>query len=375
MRREVEVDLLVLGGGPAGVATALALKQRDASLRIILLEKSTYHTLRIGETLPPEARPALHALGLESLLHTPPHSPSYGICAAWGKAQLHYQDFLVSPYGLGWHLDRARFDQDLAQEAQQQGLQVLQGARALDLQPSPAGPWRCAVLYQGSLTTFLARFVVEATGRQQWLARRLKVPRRALDRPVGVYGWFEIAQPPPDHYTLIEAAPLGWWYSAFLPHHRLVVAFLTDAPLVQQYRLQQPHNWTAHLQQTQHMQQRLQGLSIRRQSLSVHPARVSILAHMVGERWLAVGDAAMTFDPLSAQGILKALREGQLAARVIEQYFSAGAVALQSYERQLHDAFRAYTTQAQWYYQQEQRWAESAFWSQRGAVPGGTYHA
>ena len=76
-----EVDVIVIGGGPAGLATAIALAQRDWSVTI--LERSHYESTRIGETLPPEIKQPLFALGTwgRFLADGPIESP--GITAAW----------------------------------------------------------------------------------------------------------------------------------------------------------------------------------------------------------------------------------------------------------------------------------------------------
>src|ERR1700678_4774249 len=76
------VDLVVIGGGPAGSATAIALAQLGWSVTI--LERSHYESTRLGETLPPEIKRPLVALGAweRFLADGPMASP--GITAAWG---------------------------------------------------------------------------------------------------------------------------------------------------------------------------------------------------------------------------------------------------------------------------------------------------
>jgi len=57
-------DVLILGGGPAGCATALALRAQAPTLAVGLIEASSYDQPRIGEVLPGVARVFLEHLGV-----------------------------------------------------------------------------------------------------------------------------------------------------------------------------------------------------------------------------------------------------------------------------------------------------------------------
>ena len=84
------------------------------------------------------------------------------------------------------------------------------------------------------------------------------------------------------------------------------------------------------------------------------------------ERWLAVGDAASRFDPLSSQGIVKALRSGIFASYAIGDWLIQGDDSgLQRYRRYVTEEFRNYSEMRAKYYCQEQRWPASQFWLRR----------
>jgi 2-polyprenyl-6-methoxyphenol hydroxylase-like FAD-dependent oxidoreductase len=57
-------DVVILGGGPAGAATALSLRSHAPDLSVALIEQTNYHATRIGETLPPAVRPLLETIGV-----------------------------------------------------------------------------------------------------------------------------------------------------------------------------------------------------------------------------------------------------------------------------------------------------------------------
>ena len=127
----------------------------------------------IGETLPPRARPLLAALGPPERLEEDGHLPAPGIVAAWGSNEPHCNDFIVNPYGSGWHLDRPRFDRMLAAHARDCGVDVRGETTATALEPDGDG-WRIGVRGPRGDETVACRFAVGATGA---------TPRRSSGAP------------------------------------------------------------------------------------------------------------------------------------------------------------------------------------------------
>lgn len=93
------------------------------------------------------------------------------------------------------------------------------------------------------------------------------------------------------------------------------------------------------------------------------------LDRTTGNHWLAAGDAAMAFDPLSSQGICHALKSGLLAARAIEACLLGDQTALEEYARGTQRSFDKYLSMRAVYYGREQRWSSSVFWQRRQNEP------
>jgi hypothetical protein len=89
------------------------------------------------------------------------------------------------------------------------------------------------------------------------------------------------------------------------------------------------------------------------------PAPSYCLDHLHGDAWLAIGDAASAFDPVTSQGIVKALANGLAAAGAIAGHATLGAVAHTVALRHAQ-----YLAQRQQYYGWEQRWPAAPFWRQ-----------
>src|SRR5947208_985599 len=103
-------DAIVAGNGPAGSVAAFVLARAGHSVLVIGQNGSVR---KIGESLPGAARPLLRYLGLHKILESEAHQPCFANASAWGSERLKITDMIHDPHGLGWHLDRERFDRDL----------------------------------------------------------------------------------------------------------------------------------------------------------------------------------------------------------------------------------------------------------------------
>jgi flavin-dependent dehydrogenase len=345
------IDVVIVGGGAAGCATALAIARRGASAVVIYrAPRSQEH---LGETLAPSIRNILTELGVWDRFQQDGHAPSCGVYSAWGSDKLYANDFVFHPYGVGWHIDRTCFDSMLADAAQKAGAVFYPNARLVDHRVTEAG-WDVEVQDKHGRVRLSAKVLVDATGRAASIARRMGATQIALDRLIGVARFYSFAprERTPDSFTLLEAVPQGWWYSAFLPGNRLVVVFFTDPDL--------RHN----VEPAPHTQARIAKCAPPSEPM-VCAAHGSCLDRAAGGGWLAVGDAVSAWDPLSSQGIAKALQSGVAAANSIVEYLSGDKATLARYVEEAQAQFERYLNTYRHYYRREMRWPEAPFWRRR----------
>lgn len=365
MTSERQFDAAIIGGGPGGAATAISLSRAGHS--VALFERTHYESPRIGETLPPATRPLLERLGFWERFLQDKHGSSAGTLAAWGSGDLAENHFITNPYGSGWHLDRARFDAGLTQLAEEKGAQVYRDARAWSFEQVKWRGWRVTYSFAKEGTpskreTLLARVLVDATGRAGLVGRTLRVKRLAVDKLIGIVRFYHAAQD--DLRTLVEAAPDGWWYSAYLPNSRLIVAYMTDADLLPKSHAERRSAWQELLAQTIYTRWRVgEGIGeVRLYTLAANSYR---LEHAAGADWIAVGDAALAFDPLSSQGIYNALDSGMRAAQTLHAQWCGERDAQNAYEEWIAARAARYLEQRAAYYARERRWRDRAFWIRR----------
>jgi flavin-dependent dehydrogenase len=94
-------------------------------------------------------------------------------------------------------------------------------------------------------------------------------------------------------------------------------------------------------------------------------AHSAVLEPWAAPGWMAIGDAALSFDPLSAQGLLSALFTGLASAEAADRHLSNCDGAFDEYIRTINGIFEAYRSHLNSWYKAEMRWSNAEFWRRR----------
>lgn len=351
------VDVAIVGGGPAGLSTALWLRRRGH--RVVVLERSTYDDVRLGEHLAPEAVAALARLEAHRVLDPPRGRPTPGTCSAWGDPALAFRSDIESPWGSGRTVLRPAFDAALAELAVERGVELRRGQAVHAVRRDGDG-WRLTL----PADALACAVLVDATGRRGRLARQLGARPCRHDALVGLAG----GCPPHDAGAVrdaavwVEAAEDGWWYSALLPDATLMLVWLTDADALAGRTPMAV--WHAALESAPHTRARLQGHSLP-SAIHVRAAHSSHLRPAAGPGWIAVGDAAASWDPLSSAGLARALAGGEHAAATIDAHARGHGTALAEHDRAVEHELARYLATRTSNYRLETRWPHAPFWARR----------
>jgi len=353
------VDVAVVGGGPAGAAMAMELAR--AGCATALFDRSNRSAERIGETLPPAANALLRDFGVWKPFEAQKHLASEGIVSVWNDARPQFNDFFLSPQGQGWNLDRNRFDAMLLHESKNAGAVVYRNASVISCRRKHTQRWELDLRSAAGTFKLRSRYLVDASGKTGSRALAVSPKKIVMDRLIGVTGFFRCRDL--SRYTLVEAVEHGWFYSAGLPNGKFVAAYFTDADIYAHGYKEDPNYWQMQLGKAVHTRDRL------RNSSPIGPQRIvsaatSRRAQVAGDGWIAVGDAALSFDPLSSLGIYKALDSARRACDSIVRRLD-GTHGDSSYENWSDEIFSRYLNLRRAFYRAETRWPQSAFWKRR----------
>jgi flavin-dependent dehydrogenase len=361
-----DVEVLIVGAGPSGATAALNLSR---ARRVALVERKVSPAPRIGESLVPAARRLLADMGILESFLSEGHEPWHGKRAVWGSPVPEETDFLRDPDGHGWHLDRARFENWLRQQASARGAELIAPATVSKVEHDGRS-WQVLLRHPQGALTISAEVLIDAGGRARPVARKIGARAITDDLLACVWVYGVDTGRGGRGLTYVEAIETGWWYSAPLPGRRRVLAFHTDTdgPLLRSIRER-----GALLRQasaSRELSALLAEAGFRPKSqVQVTTAQSGLLEPPVGENWLAVGDAAVSFDPISSQGLLNALFTGLAAAEAADRHLAGDDLALFSYASLIRDVYAIYQTHLGHCYVAEQRWPDSVFWRRRHAKP------
>jgi flavin-dependent dehydrogenase len=337
-----------VGGGPAGAVVALGLARQGC--RVALLEATAYDLPRYGETLPPEINPLLRSLGLWEAFQSVSPLETSGMISLWGDPVPVEVDFVRNVHGPGWHIDRKQFDAMLAKEAARAGARVYPCRRVGTCRRTDNG-W--------SVGECRSRILVDACGRNG-LRIDGNADRETEDELLAIALTISYsARFPRDIRTCIEATSSGWWYTAPLPGETAIAMFFTDALIYRRDGIEIHEQ----LKAAPFTARRLEGGQI--QDSRVLHVTSSCRTAIFGTGWLAVGDSASSYDPLSGRGIFKALRHANSATSAINSFLHGETDSMASYAKQVRLEFDEYVRQRRLYYAIEHRWPEYSFWRTR----------
>jgi 2-polyprenyl-6-methoxyphenol hydroxylase-like FAD-dependent oxidoreductase len=351
------VDVVILGDGPAGCATALTLAAHGVRVAMVGLGKRK--SRRLPENLGPDARAPLEKLGLWGCFVAEGHPRCWTALSAWGSGELRERNSIRNASGAGWLIDRDRLDPWMRSACARAGVPWF--ARCPSGRVKRGSHWN--ILLEDGLSVE-ASVAVDAAGRNSRFACQQGAVREIWDHMMAVCALVEQPAASEEHSTLVESTEHGWWYSAPAADRRLAVAYMSDPDLLRAHRASTPGGWLNLLAHTTHTSRRAGSNPVIDDPPSVAPAGSSRLRAPAGARWIACGDAAASFDPLSSLGVQGALESGMRAAGVVSSRLRgvSGSPAPGT-----KDPWLTYIANRNAYYGLETRWPASPFWQRRHA--------
>jgi flavin-dependent dehydrogenase len=338
----VRCDVAVVGGGPAGSTVAAFLAR--AGLAVVCFERERFPRFHVGESLLPASLPLFERLGVRERIESAGFQRKNG--AVFVEEAAGRQVILNFRRGPSWedhayNVPRADFDRLLLDHATKEGAVVREGAEVREVVLRDDGVRLIVKAGDGAVEEVEAAFLVDASGRDALVASRLgrRVPlpdlgkaalfahyrgaRRAAGRLEGhlqaylfEHGWF-------------------WWIPLSADLTSVGVVLHQRALKARQGSLEELFEEMVAASPTVSS-----GLASATRVTPIH--RVANFSYrtepVVGDRFVAIGDAVVFIDPVFSTGVYVAMQSAELASKVIVRAFRDGefrAGRFDAYRRQV----------------------------------------
>lgn len=313
--------VLVVGGGPAGSATALQLARRGHA--VTLIDRARFPRDKCcSEYGAPGTVRDLARLGVLDTLTRHGVGSLVGTRVTGASGHVLLGRFQAAVEGArGMALPRLLLDQILLDAAREAGVTVIESTRFLGTE-AVAGRMRSTVEHEGTRHELTSRVVVGADGLRSRVARSLDLARHGGLRRIafvahceGVAGMSEDAELHAGQGAYVGLNPLGGG--------RTNVALVVDAARVRGAMARPEALVRAELARLPAVAARMGGATLARPWLVTGPFDVRA-RRSVADGCLLVGDAADFFDPFTGEGIGAALTGATLAALALDEALSGG---------------------------------------------------
>src|SRR5712691_2606948 len=326
------VDVVVIGGGPAGSTVSTLIAQQG--YRVELFERERFPRFHIGESLIPETYWVLKRLGMLPKMQASHFVRKYSVqfVNASGKlsAPFYFWDNKPHECSQTWQVARSEFDQMLLENAREHGAIAREGVRVLDVLFEDGRAVGVTIKEaDGKLREVRAKVVVDASGQAGLIQNRLRL--RVWD-PVlnkgAIWTYWEGAYRDTGRdegatMVLQTASRNGWFW--YIPLHGDVVSVGVVAPFDYLFkgRSGYPQTYEEEVEGCPGVKERvanaLRGTGyFATKDYSYRSTRVS------GDGWVLVGDGFGFLDPLYSSGVLLALKSGELAAEAVVEGLATG---------------------------------------------------
>ncbi len=362
-----DFDVLIAGAGPAGTACALALAKYGYNIGLIDQTKKT--SFQIGESIPGASIRLLNRLGIHgisSLLKDKAYEPCLSNASAWGTDEWQYQDSIYNPEGGGWHICRQKFDESLRQQVRSVGCKLHMGkVDKISIVQDSRFNFDVTITATNNCKNIIrSKWLIDASGRSRIVSRNLGTYKKGKEcDQMALVFWVNSSLEDQDLTTRVKSVEKGWWYTTKLPNNIRVMAFFGNPSDVSDLFKNKSIIDVANKSQVLPFELRDNNCILE---VRVQKADVSLANSIVGNYWFSIGDAALTLDPLSSQGIFfalySAIKCSETLVKIDENQMNFGSLK-QKYHSIILDVYEHHQKFRKQYYNQEKRYASSDFWS------------
>ena len=319
-----QCDVLVIGGGPAGSTISTLLSEKN--WKVVLLEKDNHPRFHIGESLLPMSLPIFDKLGVKD------KDEKIGMLKMGAEfVSQYHNNSKVTYYFKGardkshpyaYQVRRAEFDHILLTNSKDKGVQVFEEVRVTDVDLNSNGT-RLVTAENGTgePVKWKARYVVDATGRDSFLAKKLGTRRNNRSHnSSAIYSHFENVerlQDDDEGNISIYWFDDGWFWMIPLRDGTMSVGAVCLPAYLQNCKNDLDKFLWNTISRSPDISRRMKNarMTIKTKATGNYSYYSN---HLVGKNHILIGDAFAFIDPIFSSGVHLAMTSAIHAIDVIE---------------------------------------------------------
>ncbi len=327
-------DAVVIGGGPAGSATATFLQRQGYDC--LILERSAFPRYHIGESLIPHTYGTLDRLGLLPKLRASRFPEKHSVRFVLGTEEeshpFYFSETIPGEAARTWQVERAEFDRMCLDHARVHGAEARMETRvdAVHFDDGRAVGVR-AHPRQGGAYDVTARVLVDASGRSTVIGSQLGLTEEVPGlRKASVWGYYKggrrLEGVDAGETTIFLLPNRGWVWYIPLPDDIVSVGVVADPEELFHATTDAKQILTRVVASCEPLSERLRHAEPVGQVRGL-PRLAYRNRRAVGDGWLMIGDAAAFLDPIYSSGLFLALGSAELASASVADALAADDVS------------------------------------------------
>lgn len=335
-----QCDVVVIGGGPGGSTIATLLAKKGWHVEVI--EKARHPRFHIGESLLPMNLPMFETLGVKAEIDrigVPKHGAEFNPPGPMPPKTYYFKNALDRSQPMAYQVQRAEFDHILLKNCAATGATVHQDTRVTEVSFMPAGAQVTASRGDGPVLQWQTRYVIDASGRDTFLASRLQLKERNRKHAsAAIFAHFTGAK----RLSGVDEGNIsvywfdhGWFWMIPLPNDTMSVGAVCTPAYLNSRQSDPASFFLETIRLSPGVGARLEGATLS--SAVTATGNYSYQAkHMAGQGYLMVGDAFAFVDPIFSSGVLLAMNSAFMAAEVVDAQLNHrrdAAALLRRYQR------------------------------------------
>lgn len=346
-------DVLIIGGGPAGSTAATYLAQKGYQVTVV--EKEKFPREHVGESLLPFCYSIFQELGvLAEMERRFVRKPGVRFLDVDGRSQTTwcFAHVLKDASNLSFHVIRAEFDQMLLQNSAKHGVTVHEETqvKAVNLAGPEGSVLVQAIDAQGQTKQYQARFVLDASGRDTFLATRMgvKTPHKELGRAALSTHWLNAKFEGGIEEGLLQIVYLGgekkgWLWVIPLAKARLGIGVVLEYSYLRRRKDELQAAGVEKWQEKLYLEEVMSSPFVSSllpdayiaQPLMANSDYSYFVERKYGPNFAMIGDAGTFIDPIFSSGIYLAMNSARLVANALHEQWATPHL-----ERRLTDTYQ-----------------------------------